>query len=469
MFITNTIIFIIFAQNIDFQMKKITYITIISCLSIFMLQGIWIDKSYNSYKESFLTNIEYIVSNSISREVMIREGSANFCNENKHSIYYQYADDMTEEERISHQGSDTIDISLINKGAIGHSIEDIIIQLQQDALMNKNPLRLSLLDSVFTSEYHTKIKHCIISLDRDTNIVEKIGYYPMNSYNTVSTQYFPIGTKGLQYVQLIAKVPLNRYLREMMLIFVSSVIIMLLISWILIYQLIIITQQDFSLKLREKIINGTIHDLKSPLGNVVTLLSWMSSEEMDGTKKNIILSSTKKVQLLIDDINSLLSSAKSYKGKITVEYSDCTPSSLSGASIERVSENLLAKPHTLSIKDETNDRTIRCDRSKMENVLKNLIENSLKYSDDDVQVSIIFSSDSKNSIIKVADNGWGIDKKDQKHIFDEFYQAHNKGKSKSGYGIGLSYSKQIIKAHKGKITLSSSISKGTTITCYIPL
>ena len=103
-------------------------------------------------------------------------------------------------------------------------------------------------------------------------------------------------------------------------------------------------------------------------------------------------------------------------------------------------------------------------------MINNLLSNAVKYSDQDPVVIDIegFTADN-NLCIKVADNGIGINKTDQKHIFDKFYRATTGNIHKfKGLGLGLYYVKKIAEAHGGDVTVSSKPGKGSIFTVILP-
>jgi two-component system phosphate regulon sensor histidine kinase PhoR len=101
-----------------------------------------------------------------------------------------------------------------------------------------------------------------------------------------------------------------------------------------------------------------------------------------------------------------------------------------------------------------------------EMALRNLIDNAFKYSTPPAKIDISTRIDKKRFHISIKDSGNGIPKSEQKKIFREFYRSDNITK---GHGIGLSFSKQIIKAHKGKISLQSKVDKGSTFCVILPI
>lgn len=102
-------------------------------------------------------------------------------------------------------------------------------------------------------------------------------------------------------------------------------------------------------------------------------------------------------------------------------------------------------------------------------LLNNLLSNAVKYSDKDPVIEIEGFREDKNVCIRVSDNGIGISKMDQKHIFDKFYRASTGNIHKyKGLGLGLYYVKKIAEAHGGDVAVSSKPGKGSTFTVIIP-
>jgi signal transduction histidine kinase len=102
-------------------------------------------------------------------------------------------------------------------------------------------------------------------------------------------------------------------------------------------------------------------------------------------------------------------------------------------------------------------------------LVNNLLSNAVKYSDKEPVIDIEGFTQDNNVCIKVADNGIGINRLDQKHIFDKFYRASTGNIHKfKGLGLGLYYVKKIAQAHGGDVTVSSKPGKGSTFTVIIP-
>ena len=102
-------------------------------------------------------------------------------------------------------------------------------------------------------------------------------------------------------------------------------------------------------------------------------------------------------------------------------------------------------------------------------LINNLLSNAVKYSDKEPIINIEGFTEGNTVCIKVADNGIGINRIDQKHIFDKFYRASTGNIHKfKGLGLGLYYVKKIAEAHGGDVTVSSRPGKGSTFTIILP-
>jgi two-component system phosphate regulon sensor histidine kinase PhoR len=127
------------------------------------------------------------------------------------------------------------------------------------------------------------------------------------------------------------------------------------------------------------------------------------------------------------------------------------------------------KKAEIEIEFDAIESIVSADRVHLSNIIYNLLDNALKYSTDNPKITIFTKSDNKGVYISVKDNGMGINKENQKRIFDKLYRVptgniHNV----KGFGLGLSYVKAIIEKHGGSIFVESALGVGSTFTCFFP-
>lgn len=113
---------------------------------------------------------------------------------------------------------------------------------------------------------------------------------------------------------------------------------------------------------------------------------------------------------------------------------------------------------------------ISADKKLLKQCIRILVDNSLKFTQDNGTITLIAFKNRKNIIIEVEDNGMGIPKEDLPYIFDRFYRADkSRTKQSGGSGLGLSIAKWIVEKHHGKITAKSVLGKGTKISISLPI
>jgi signal transduction histidine kinase len=109
------------------------------------------------------------------------------------------------------------------------------------------------------------------------------------------------------------------------------------------------------------------------------------------------------------------------------------------------------------------------DKTHITNIIYNLIDNALKYSDKQPLIKVVTLNVESGIFIKIIDNGIGISKENQKKVFEKLYRVptgnvHNV----KGYGLGLSYVKVIVEKHGGTISIDSELGLGSTFSIYLP-
>ena len=136
----------------------------------------------------------------------------------------------------------------------------------------------------------------------------------------------------------------------------------------------------------------------------------------------------------------------------------------------QIVQTLLKKKEGEIIFQKTNHSVIAIDKNKIVIVIKNILENAIKYSQGKPIIKIDIQNNNKDLILSFKDNGIGIEKKELKNIFEQFYRVQTGNiHNVKGYGLGLNYIKTIVKMHGGKINVESKLHKGTIFKIYLPI
>lgn len=458
---------------ITYLMRKVIYIAIIAAIAMFCLQGLWIGNMYRAYVTQTIGTIENVMSVSIGKEIAFRRHASPYEDPEHPKIVYKAADDMTPEERSRLKG-DTLDLDMMTRQHIGSNLAEMIMQFSQDDFIKKGKfVLLSKLDSIFRKELgRTEVAAdcCILLCGKDTvTVINSFGVLPDERW-AKSTRLFPIGTKSLQFIQVKADIALSPFLREMILILMSSILLVVITLWCVIYLVALVRKKDKLFKQREASVNGTVHDLKAPLNSVITLMGYLKKKLPDASLQKIVADTAAQTRNLVNDIEALLITARQDKQKIILQKTETDLLQLIERARESISIQYVGKPHKITLESDFNEAKLRLDPLYVTNVIRNLLENALKYSNGGVSIVIKVGKEKNEVVLSVEDNGWGIERKYQKKIFTQFFQVpREEVVHQHGYGVGLAYTKYIMEAHGGSISVESEPGKGSTFICRFPV
>lgn len=457
-------------------MKKYYYITLVAIVATVCLQVSYINSLYNRYVDEKIIGIEDIVQKLSTRERIIRDAlRVGVKPKERPRIMRKHISHMTQEEIDSLRrlpgGADTIDVIAAQKAGIGGTAGEIVDQLMQDLLLKSGfPLNLNTLDSLWrASDSIVRHPHQFLLYNKDTVMISSVGDLESHTPDYVS-QLHPIGTKGLQYLQIKADIPMSHFLRHQLWTLALSACMMLLVLLCLFFQLTAIRRKEALLRKREMTINGTIHDLKSPLNSVITMMGWLKQTAPDKETKEMLETSKAGVRRLISNIEALLMTARMDRRQVVLNKSLIDVPEMAEGVKKELSCLYPVKPHTICIINELPaGLQVMADGMYIENVIRNLMENALKYSDAGVRIEVSLSIVNERLRVSVKDNGWGIAPCHQKKLFTQFYRVpRSEEQQQKGYGIGLAQSKYIINEHGGEIMVKSAEGEGSTFTFMIP-
>ena len=231
-------------------------------------------------------------------------------------------------------------------------------------------------------------------------------------------------------------------------------------------------------QMKSKFLSFVTHDLRTPLTSILGYSEFLrTTPEMSETERNKCFDSIKQsAERMNHLIGDLMDNVSIEAGKLRVDLLPIDFSSVYKelkTSLAPLAEN---KKVNLSWEIVDGPMPISGDAERLIHVLNNLISNALKHTPENghiiVRSNIGDSEDGKERLllVEVSDTGDGISEEDHQHIFEQFYQVQNSPTRRQGLGLGLSISKEIIKAHNGTIGVySDGIGKGCTFWFMLPI
>ena len=226
-------------------------------------------------------------------------------------------------------------------------------------------------------------------------------------------------------------------------------------------------------EMKSRFLSHVSHEFRTPLNSVVALTRLLL-ERYDG---ELTMEQEKQVSYirdatrqLADIVNDLLDLAKIEAGKTEIRLTNIDVSQLLGATRALMRPLAAHEAVTLVFDEPPPNLTLESDESKLGQILRNLISNALKFTEEgDVRISAALSEAGDAILFRVKDTGIGIDPKDQERIFQEFSQIeHPIQKRVKGTGLGLPLSRSLAVLLGGTLAVESSIGVGSTFTLTLP-
>ena len=223
--------------------------------------------------------------------------------------------------------------------------------------------------------------------------------------------------------------------------------------------------------LRDDMTSMIFHDLRSPLGNIVSSLEMMSTLMPDddtlNSMLNIARNSTARIQRLV---NSLLDINRLEAGQPIVDQNSIDPLALLRESLRDVEPSAVARQQVLSNNASSVLPLIWVDVDMIYRVFVNLLENAIKFTPVGGRIEIGAQTNPDGAFVKfyVRDTGPGISPVDQERIFEKFTRLRGKNRP-GGLGVGLAFCRLAVHGHGGDIHVESELGKGTTFWLTLPV
>ncbi len=231
------------------------------------------------------------------------------------------------------------------------------------------------------------------------------------------------------------------------------------------YALFIILRQKQLSEVQKDFVNNMTHELQTPISTIRIAADVLSTDKImaqPDRHKRYVQIINQEIRRLQGQVEMVLSTAKMEQNALHLSKQRIEI-------IEIINSVLLPYEGKVTFTHEKQQRYINADPFHFRCMIGNLIDNALKYSVDQPKVNIDLKPISSGIELSICDKGIGIAPEYQKKIFNQFFRIpYGNVHNVKGFGIGLSYVKQIAKAHQWKLTLDSMLGKGSTFKIAIP-
>ena len=341
-----------------------------------------------------------------------------------------------------------------------------VVNVNQE--FNADVLEFYLKSELTKFDVLTDFEYAIYNCETDGMVYGN--YISFTDKNKISTmKYFPKQTNLVYYfaIQFPKK---SQSIYSSLKLWIIFSVVMFFVLIIYSYSVFTLLQQKKYSELQKDFINNMTHEFKTPLSSILLSSNFLVKQppvEEDEKLKKYTEIIIQQANQLNEHVEKILDLAKSESSLFKIDKVAIDPKKIINDIVENI--QLRQQDSFITVRDETGGKTIMADRFHFTNLVYNLIDNSIKYSNEIPRINITISEDDQHIILSFKDEGMGIEKRHLENIFDKFYRVPNKKANEiKGFGLGLFYVKKICTAHKWKIAAISEAAKGTTITILIP-
>lgn len=252
----------------------------------------------------------------------------------------------------------------------------------------------------------------------------------------------------------------------------SSALFTGLILFCFSYVILVVFRQKKVSEMKTDFINNMTHEFKTPIATISLATDSITSPMILGKEDkvrrfaDIIRQENKRMLSQVEKVLQMaLIDKKDFKLKIT----DIDVHELIGQAVEHMRLQVTKRGGRITSRLNAENSMIQGDATHISNMIHNLLDNANKYSPDEPEIEIATRNVSNGVEIAITDKGIGLTKEAKKQIFDKFYRVHTGNlHDVKGFGLGLSYVKAMVTAHKGSIDVESELGKGSTFILFLP-
>jgi two-component system, OmpR family, phosphate regulon sensor histidine kinase PhoR len=463
--------------------KLIIFVISIVLLSLIIVQGYWVKNAIIVERDSFENKVNEAVNVVINKLEKLEVHDQLLSTLKKQSDVNRFISSI---DSISMLLSDTLFAftdteelkKVLLKTLVAREVFDEMM-LDIKPVDMESVITRSFLDSLLNSEFLnngivTKYEFGIYSSSKQELIFDKAGQ-DKSKLMSDGFKYTLYPSESAEYPDhLIIYFPnkIRYLLKQTAGMILISLILIFIILMLFIYVIKIIVWQNRLSEMKTDFINNMTHEIKTPISTIS--LACEALNDVDIKKNEMLATNYLKVISLENDrlagiAEKILQNALIEKEDFKLKLEKTNLHEIAGHIIQNLSIHVEVKDGKITKNFKAEPAVIYADKWHLSNVLSNLIDNATKYSPRKPEIKVVTGNYAEGVFISVIDNGMGISKENQKKIFDRLYRVPTGNvHDVKGFGLGLSYVKNIVERHGGSITVNSELKKGSTFTVYLP-
>jgi PAS domain S-box-containing protein len=231
---------------------------------------------------------------------------------------------------------------------------------------------------------------------------------------------------------------------------------------------------ELATQARDQLLAVVSHELRSPLNAVRLWASLLLADADSGVDRGTVERAARQIERSVDAqsrlIDDLLDVSRIASGKLELEREPLEFNALAKESVEGMRPACEQKRIRLTFHPLDEPCVVRADRTRMDQVVRNLMENAIKFTPEGGSIEVSMRCESDEVVVSVQDSGRGLDDAELAHVFDRFWQADpGDTRAHGGLGLGLSIVRHLVYRHGGSVTASSpGRGQGATLTFRLP-
>ncbi|MEI8224691.1 MAG: HAMP domain-containing sensor histidine kinase [Bacteroidota bacterium] len=233
----------------------------------------------------------------------------------------------------------------------------------------------------------------------------------------------------------------------------------------------IIRQKKIS-EMKSDFINNMTHEFKTPIATISLAADTITNPKVIKDEVSIrhFISMIKKENSRMNKkVETILQIASLDKKEIEFRFENVSMHSIIEHAIDTIDIQVQQRNGKINLNLEASEPVVYGDSEHLTNLVNNLLDNAIKYSNESPEITVKTKNNEKGLILSVEDKGIGMTKAVQSKIFERFYrQSSGNVHDVKGFGLGLNYARAIIDAHRGNITVFSEPGKGSRFDIFLP-